>query len=597
MRKTLLRQVYPYYLLFVLVALVALTGFATVTFRSIFYRQVEDQLRDVAGVVRNVLGIEEMPQSEILNTIAVRVGRDTGARLTILRADGSVLSDSLANPATMLSQTGYPEVREALAGRQAMDIRPTSDNRRTMFVAIPVTNGAGDVAAVIRISKSLSAIDQRMGEISGSLFLVGILIMAVTSIFAYVTVRRITEPLIAIERAAHKYANGDLDFRVFVSTSEELRSLAEAMNAMAEQMKVRITTVSRQRNELEAILSSMVEGVIVLDQQMRIKSMNNAAAELLGKDVDAVCGRTLIECVRNADIDEFAERAYHSERPIEGNVTIYNDDLIHLQLHGTVLKRDSGDRIGTLLVLNDITRLKQLEDVRKDFVANVSHELKTPITSIKGFVETLIDGAIDDREQAKRFLSIIANQTNRLHAIIEDLLSLSRLEQSDAPIEFGYFPVADVVNAAKEVCEPRAQSKGITIEDTYAGKNVAWFNPNLLEQALVNLVDNAIKYSNEAGRVRVSVRNRERRLQITVADSGLGIARRDLARLFERFYRTDKARSRDMGGTGLGLAIVKHISLVHGGEVNVESELGKGSSFTLTIPQPAADTRQTQITA
>lgn len=590
MRKTLLRQVYPYYLLFVLLALVALTVFATLTFREIFHNQMEDQLRDLAGVVRNVLKIRDIPHSKLATTIAVTVGRDTGTRLTIFGADGSILSDSDANPSTILDQAGYPEVRAALDGRQGTDVRSSSDLRATMYVAVPVIEGE-DVVAVVRIAKSVEGIDDKMAEISGSLFLVGILVLFVTGIFAYVMVRRINEPLIAIERAANKYAGGDLDFRVFVSAPDELRSLAEAMNTMAEQMKVRITTVSRQRNELEAILSSMVEGVIVLDQQMQIKSMNKAAASLLGKNVDAVRGRPLIECVRNADIDEFADHAYKSEGPIEGNVTIYNDELIHLQLHGTVLTRENGERIGTLLVLNDITRLKQLEDVRKDFVANVSHELKTPITSIKGFVETLLDGALEDSDQAQRFLSIIANQTNRLHAIIEDLLSLSRLEQGEAPIEFDFYPVAEVVNAAKEICEPRAQSKGVVIEDTYSGRNAAWINPNLLEQALVNLVDNAIKYSNANSRVRVAVRNRENKLQITVADSGLGIARRDLARLFERFYRTDKARSRDMGGTGLGLAIVKHISIAHGGEVTVDSELGRGSAFTITIPQPKAGQR------
>jgi two-component system phosphate regulon sensor histidine kinase PhoR len=596
MRRTLLRQVYPYYLLLVLLALVALTAFATLTFRGIFYRQLEDQLLTVAGVVRNVVGFKEIPQSQLLQSVAVRVGRDTGTRLTILRPDGSVLSDSEADPAGLPDQAGYPEVRDALAGEQAVEIRPRAQNGREMFVALPV-HREGGVVAVVRISKSLSQIDDRMGEVSGSLFLVGILILIVTGVFAYVTVKRLTEPLIAIERAAHKYANGDLDFRVFVSTPEELRSLGQAMNTMAEQMKVRITTVSRQRNELEAILSSMVEGVVVLDQQMRIKSLNKAAATLLDKDADAVRGRPLIECVRNADIDEFAERAYHSVGPIEGNVTIYNDDIIHLQLHGTVLTRENGRRIGTLLVLNDITRLKQLEDVRKDFVANVSHELKTPITSIKGFVETLLDGAIEDKDQAQRFLTIISNQTNRLHAIIEDLLSLSRLEQHEAPIEFDYYSVAEVVNAAKEICEPRAQSKGITIEDTYSGKSSAWLNPNLLEQALVNLVDNAIKYSSENTRVKVEVTNRRQQLRIAVADTGQGISRRDQARLFERFYRTDKARSRDMGGTGLGLAIVKHISIAHGGEVTVDSELGKGSTFTVTIPQPAEGERPKAATA
>jgi two-component system phosphate regulon sensor histidine kinase PhoR len=236
--------------------------------------------------------------------------------------------------------------------------------------------------------------------------------------------------------------------------------------------------------------------------------------------------------------------------------------------------------------MSDITRIKQLEDLRRDFVANVSHELKTPITSIKGFVETLKDGAIDEPETAKHFLQIIENHSERLHLIIEDLLSLSRLEQFERSIQFNECLIGEIINSVKEVCEPKARAKAIQIKDNYSGSARIIGNANLLEQALINLIDNAIKYSSNNSRIEVNVATKSKLLKIEVHDHGQGIPQRDLPRIFERFYRVDRARSRDMGGTGLGLAIVKHIVLAHNGEIRVESTIGAGSNFIISIPQP-----------
>jgi two-component system phosphate regulon sensor histidine kinase PhoR len=255
-------------------------------------------------------------------------------------------------------------------------------------------------------------------------------------------------------------------------------------------------------------------------------------------------------------------------------------------LHGPGLQDSENNEIGVLIVLNDVTRIRRLDIIRKDFVANVSHELKTPITSIKGFVETLLDGAYEKPEDAKRFLEIIAKQTNRLNAIIEDLLSLSRIEQDDEKIELALTPVKQVLTAATQVCELNSKAKKIRVNLDCPENLKATINPHLLEQAVVNLIDNSIKYSKPQSEIQISATQKDQKISIQVRDNGCGIAEEDLPRLFERFYRVDKSRSRELGGTGLGLAIVKHIVQTHQGTITVESQLDQGSTFTIQLPTP-----------
>jgi two-component system phosphate regulon sensor histidine kinase PhoR len=388
-----------------------------------------------------------------------------------------------------------------------------------------------------------------------------------------------------IQEAARHYAREDFDYEFAVDTPEEIRALAETLNTMASQLKTRISTIMRQRNELGAMLSSMLEAVIVLDTRLLIKTMNPAAVSLIHKSLDEAIGRSILEVVRNSELHDFSQRVLSNGETLEESVVLYDTVPCYLQAHGTVIRSERGDVEGVLLVMNDITRLKQLENMRKDFVANVSHELKTPITSIKGFVETLQDGALEDAERARHFLSIINRHADRLNAIIDDLLILSKIEDNPTrQISFNRHRLAEVVESALQVCEHQAYRRDIRLVPTCPPEFYAEINPILMEQALVNLVDNAIKYSNPGSTVEVRVLAKESYYVVSIVDSGCGIPERDLPRIFERFYRVDKARSRSLGGTGLGLAIVKHIAIIHGGEVTVDSDEGVGSVFSLILP-------------
>ena len=516
-----------------------------------------------------------------------RLGELTHTRLTVILADGRVVADSSADPAKMENHAGRPEIVAALHGEVGRSARFSATLREEMmYVAVPLYQD-GKVQAFVRAAVPLTAIEAALLDVNLRTLMGGIAILALAAGTVLVVSRRLSSPLEELEKAATSFAQGHLEVRVPVSGSGEMASVATAMNRMAAELDERLRTVVRQRNEQEAVLSSMLESVIAIDRDERVMAMNEAAARLLDAEPVESVGRSVQEVARNPELQRFASLALASESPVEGDLTLHGPEVYYLQAHGAPIRDGRGRRIGSVLVLNDVTRLRRLETVRSDFVANVSHELKTPITSIKGFLETLADGAVDDPQTARRFLAIALRQADRLNAIIEDLLSLSRIEQE---ADSGQLPramenIREVALGAVDVCRTKADAKNVGINVTCDSDLQAEVNAPLLEQAIVNLIDNAIKFSDPGSTIEVAAIADRDNVNITVRDRGSGIEATHLPRLFERFYRVDKARSRTLGGTGLGLAIVKHIAAAHDGTIDVESQPGKGSVFTLTLPR------------
>jgi two-component system phosphate regulon sensor histidine kinase PhoR len=453
-----------------------------------------------------------------------------------------------------------------------------------MYVAIPLWQEE-TITGVMRTSIPVTAVKSALQSIYIEILLGGTAIVLFAILLGWALSRRISRPLLELKEGADRFASGDLSHRVDVHDSPEFGSVAEALNQMAGRLDERIRTVIHQRNEQEAVLASMVEGVLAVDGEERLINMNRAAAEMIGVDLSQVEGRTIQETIRNTDLQQFVSRTLASRSPVEGELVLGDDRDRYVQSHGTVLRGAGGAGIGALVVLNDVTRLVKLENIRRDFVANVSHELKTPITSIKGFVETLLMGATD-QEEAERFLQIVLKHADRLNSIINDLLSLSKIEQgterNEIVLQKG--AVRDVLQSAIQLCQEKGKAKGITIELDCDSDLKARINARLLEQAVVNLLDNAVKYSDPDSVVLVAGDQEEDGVAISITDQGCGIAEEHHPRLFERFYRVDKARSRELGGTGLGLAIVKHIAQSHGGRVNVKSKKDEGSTFTVFLP-------------
>ncbi|MEI6614598.1 MAG: ATP-binding protein, partial [Chrysiogenales bacterium] len=407
------------------------------------------------------------------------------------------------------------------------------------------------------------------------------------AVVALLILRQISRPLENMREMAERLAQGELNASVPESGYEETKALARALNQMATQLSERVRIITEQRNEQKAVFNSMVEGVIAVDKDERILHLNPAAIGLLELKNEDAHGRSMQEIIRNPDLQKFLSNTLAQSGVLDGEIIIYGNEDHFLQLHGTVLTDASGMNIGALVVLNDVTRLKRLETVRRDFVANVSHELKTPVTALKGCVETLADfSSITDQERNK-FMTMMARHVDRLEAIINDLLSLSKIE-FDAErdrIQLEPAPVADVLRRAVNTFAEQAEHKKIILTVDCPEDLTASINAALLEQAVGNLIDNAVKYSGEGAHVLVSAKLNGSDVEISVADQGPGIEKKHLDRIFERFYRVDQARSRAMGGTGLGLSIVKHIALAHRGTVGVTSALGQGSTFTIRFPR------------
>jgi two-component system, OmpR family, phosphate regulon sensor histidine kinase PhoR len=587
--RRLLWQLYPSYLLIVLVALTGVTWYFSSTLRGFYLEQARHDLEARARLVeQQVQGRLSVADPASIDQLVKRLGQSSGTRITVLRRSGEVLGDSAEEPGRMENHQDRPEVRTALAGGVGSATRFSQTLQREMvYVAIPVLE-AGGLTGIVRAAVTVTAIDQALHALYLQVVLAGLATAVLAAGLSLLVSRHLSRPLEEMKRGAQRFARGELGGRLEISGSEETRELGAALNRMAAELDDRIRTVLQQRNEQDAVLASMVEGVLAVDSEERIIRLNQAAARFLGVQPESVQGRRIQEVVRKADLLRFVGRALQSAEAVEGDIVLRDAEERYLQAHGTLLRGEKGQVIGALIVLNDVTRLHRLENVRRDFVANVSHELKTPITAIKAAAETLLDGAAEDPDGARRFTGIIAKQADRLNAIIDDLLALSRIEQGDReslPLARG--ALRPVLEAALLACGLSAQAKGVGINLFCAPELQARINAPLLEQAVVNLLTNAIKYSESGGKIVVDASQFQGRVTIKVQDWGCGIAAEHLPRLFERFYRADKARSRNLGGTGLGLAIVKHIVQAHGGEVIVHSTPGQGSVFTIALPAPS----------
>lgn len=589
LKRRLIWQLYVSILAVTLLSLLAVTWYCSGAFRNFYYRQTRSELLSLADfAAEQVSAMFDTAQMEQLDELCKRLGKagKGRTRVTVILSSGKVVADSDEDPSKMEDHSNRPEIIDAREKGFGWKLRrsPTL-GIKMMYVAIPIKRQT-EVLAVVRTSIAATAIDRALAEMYTKIFLGGLAIALCAAVLSYVISRSISRPVVNMKQIAQRFAEGQLDLRVPIPSPTELAELANALNEMARQLSDKITTITSQRNELEAVLSSMIEGVMAVDHEGRIISINRAAANLLNVDPALVNGRNIEEVVREVDIQKFVRRTLEGKKPIKAEVSVQVEGERFLQLHGASLPEVTNGKTGGVIVLHDITQMRRLENVRRDFVANVSHELKTPVTSIQGFAEALSEGGIDDPEQTKRYLDIIARNSDRLNSIIDDLLSLSRLEedQEQRRIQFDSAALKPLLISAVDLLSTKAERYKVKVELICKDDIEVKMNPALIEQAVFNLVDNAIKYSKAEGTVTVSAKQSDKEVIISVQDHGSGIGNEHLSRLFERFYVVDKGRSRKLGGTGLGLAIVKHIAQVHEGSVTVESSPGKGSTFEIHLP-------------
>lgn len=586
-KKRLLWQLYPSFLLIIVISVVGVAWYGSQSLRKFHLNQVAEDLKSRAHLVEKQISTNLVDHNfKEIDYLCKQIREASSTRITVILPNGEVIADSDEIPGRMKNHADRPEFQDALKQGSGNSLRFSETlGKRMMYVAIPIKQD-DKVLAVVRTSVPVTAIDETLRNIYKKLFWAGVIIAVCTAAISLAISKKISRPVEQMINVTKDFASGKLDLRLSMPNTAELAELAKALNEMARQLNAKIDTITEERSQIQAILSSMIEGVLAVDSSGHIVSINKAAAELLGIDATSSHGRSVEEVVRNPQFQQYVKNTLENKQSTETDCSVLNDGGRFLQLYGSSLTDNKGNRSGAVLVLHDITRTRRLEEVRRDFVANVSHELKTPVTSIKGFVETLLDGAVNDPEQAQRFLKIIAKHSDRLNAIIEDLLSLSGLEEDSEKrrLSFEKTSIRPTLVSAIELSKVKAEEKHITIELLCDKEITAKINSALIEQAVLNLIDNAIEYSRDNSKIQVNALRIGNEVLITVSDQGCGIEKDHLERIFERFYVVDKGRSRKLGGTGLGLSIVKHIAQVHGGHVEVQSTIGKGSTFEIYLP-------------
>jgi two-component system phosphate regulon sensor histidine kinase PhoR len=586
-KRSLLWQLYPVYLLVIVIALFTITWYLSQLLPDFYDNQVAEDLQARANLIKDQFLQKLIAQDfEGMDAMSKELGANSSTRITIILPNGKVVADSDENPADMENHANRPEFKDAfeVGIGKSMRFSHTLD-QRMMYLALPIKE-KGKVLAVVRTSVPVVAINEKLSDLVNKIILSVIIVAIFAAFVTFIVSRKISLPIEQMKETAQRFALGQLELRVPLPKQTELNELAQALNEMAQQLQDRIQTITQQRNELKAILSSMVEGVVAVDSNGDIVNLNEAAAKFLSTDIAKAQGCSIEEVIRNTDFQEFIQGILSEESSGQTDIVLPGRKDRIVRLDGATLTDSKGEKSGAVIVISDLTRMRRLEDVRRDFVANVSHELRTPITSIKGFVETLLEGAYKEPEKAEQFLQIISKHSDRLNAIVEDLLSLSNLEEvsEKRKITFEKTSIKNLLDSVVAMSAIKAEVKDITIELECDESIEVKINTNLLEQAVLNLVDNAVKYSEPAGKVQIKAYRTNKMIVISVRDYGCGISKTHQSRIFERFYVVDKSRSRKLGGTGLGLAIVKHIAEVHGGKVTIESTPGVGSAFFLHLP-------------
>lgn len=581
------------YIVSVLLIGVIICGALSARILEINYsNDIKQNLISNMKLIKEFIGEQLISDPVLLSQYLNEIRSVTNARITVIDVSGKVLADTESNAANMDNHASRPEVKQALEGNMGISKR-YSDTLKVDFqyVATPIYKD-GNIIGVLRLSKPLYEIQKMTQRMYLNVFIAVLAGALIASLLGYKISENITMPIKEITYTATRIAKGQLDKRINLETDDEISILADAINHMASSLSDSINSLQDKNAKLEAFMSSVVNGIIAIDSNERILFINPIAARMLNIREKDVTGKHFLQVARNNQIDNYLKEIIKQNRFFDVEITLdYPSEKI-LKLYTNPIKYvDRGDIAGIIITIQDITELRKLERMRTEFVANVSHELKTPLTSIKGFVETLKSGALEDREDTIRFLNIIEDEAERLYRLISDILSLSELEHRKhrgVPEKIG---VKHTISEVMSILKSQADKKEILLEtNLQEGVYNLYGDPDRFKQMLINLVDNAVKYTPDKGKVLVAAynheekKNGEKRVIIDVIDNGIGIAKEHIPRLFERFYRVDKARSRRVGGTGLGLAIVKYIVLSFDGEIEVESEVGKGTRFTISIP-------------
>lgn len=518
--------------------------------------------------------------------LARQYSKKIGARVTLINPAGVVLGDSETPAVGMENHANRPEVAQALQGiKEAVQRQsPTLGNVVLLYYAMPVKKGS-TIIGVVRLSIPLQQVKVIISRVQNRIVVAAVVAILVALLAGNLLAGRLAEPLKQMAHIAREMAGGKFTVRMAVRGKDEMAVLAESFNLLAVRLADKMKEVQDQQEKLTAVLNSMADGVIAVDHKKRILLTNPSADGLFSIPLRSAQGKELLHSIRHFELNQLFDKVLAKGEGCEGEFTIpYPEEKI-IRAHVAPLSGYSGQIAGAVAVFRDVTELRRLERMRSEFVANVTHELGTPLTSIQGFIETLLEGAVDEPATARRFLTIIKDEADRLGRLIKDLLDLSRIENKRADYHFETVNIAEVLFAVQALLEGEGAKRNVTLTVDVPERNLTvWGDFDRLRQIFINLVENAIRYSKSGGNVYIRAEEKQGEVHVSVEDQGIGIPKEKIPRLFERFYRVDPARSRALGGTGLGLSIVKHLVEAHRGRVTVKSEVGKGSTFTVILP-------------
>lgn len=581
--RKLFFKLFPAFLFVSLLAMIPVVWFSSHIATDLYNNQIRKELSDSTAILRNDIAELIQNRSDQKVKYLDKIAEDTQIRLTVISMGGEVLFDSEKDHESMENHADRPEIQKAFSGVGAYKIRYSNTLKiDMMYYASPVIINEKKIG-VMRISLPVDTLQNTLHEVYIKVAIFGIITAFICTLLISLVTKKLVSPLEKLYRGAARYASGNFDKKLTIESTDEIGGVAEAVNKMGEQLQKNTKKIIRQAREEKAILKSMREGIIAVSSNMNLIKINKSALSLLNvSEPEEKMPVTAV--IRNPIIIDFIEKIINTKEFDQKDIVLYDSEEKLINIKGTPLVNENQELRGAVIVLNDVTRIRRLETMRKDFVANVSHEIRTPIAAIQGATETLDEGAIENKDDALFFLKMIKKNCRRLSTLIEDILALSKLDAGKRTEEFRESNINEIVESAVSACRSAAKNKSITIKEE-CGEYINWsVNPSLIHQALVNLTTNSIKYSDNNTEVTVSAKVSNHQLVLTVKDQGFGIDAAEQERIFERFYRVDKSHSSKIEGTGLGLAIVKHIVASHNGKIDLESKLGEGSTFTLSFP-------------
>lgn len=583
------KRLFTTYLILILIGTLTTGIFSLKLIITNYETGIKDRLITSGNLINSSLEkIQEDGEEFNYYKLSQDFAKQAEAAITFIDDTGQAVADSSDNSIIFVNQMDKPEVRGAVSGNIATSKRISNISKQnTLYIAMPPIELSGR-KIVTRLAFPLADVS-KLNELLLKSILTSIVIGIIFAIsIGYWYVEKIASPIKRITAASKLISMGQLDKRVDISTKDEIEELANNFNNMASKLSKMITEINDNNVKLNAILTSMTDGILAIDNDNRIILLNPAIQRMLEIPSGDIIGKHLSEVLISSDLHDLISDTAENSKIQEIEFTSKDDERKIVKIYTNMIqdsRNDLSQHIGVLMVVQDVTEIRKLEKLRTEFVINASHELKTPLTSISGFIETLKLGAANDKKYRDRFLNIIEEETNRLGRLVNAMLTLSDIENAKNMLKNESIDVFNTVREVIYMFKPIAYKKKINLRmDVEQNLKISVYNKDWFKQIIINLVDNAIKYTPDNGQVKIIAYNKDDSIHIIIKDNGLGIPKEDIPRLFERFYRVDKTRSRKLGGVGLGLAIVKHIVMSYGGNIEVRSKKGKGSEFIIEIP-------------